>query len=115
MSWRVTVRHGSAVTREKLPALDDAIAYARECVDGIRREDRLPPVSMLRDFSPSEQVQARIEISGPGLLRKPEAGIDVMGDGHAIAYSGAIRKQTIEADTLDDAFGRLRDTLSGDG
>ena len=34
-----------------------------------------------------------------------------MGDGHAIAYTGAIRKETIEADTLDDALERLRDAL----
>jgi hypothetical protein len=111
VSWRVTVRHGSEVTREKLPGLDGAIAYARECVEEIRKEDRLPPVSALRDFSPEQQVQARIEISGPGLIRSPEGGIDVMGDGHAIAYTGAIRKETLEADTLDEAFEKLAANL----
>ena len=98
--------------REKFSSLDEAIAGARRRVEEIRREDRLPPVSTLREFSPSEQVQARIEISGPGLIRAPEGGIDVMGDGHAIAYTGAIRKRTIEADSLDQAFERLADALS---
>jgi hypothetical protein len=100
------------VGRAKFGSLDEAIDEARRKVAEIQREDRLPHVSMLREFSPSEQVQARIELSGPGLIRKPEGGIDVMGDGHAIAYSGVINKQTIEADTLDDAFDRLREALA---
>ncbi len=113
MSWKVTLRHGSSVGREKFATLDEAIDEARRRVEEVEREDRLPPVSMLRDFSPSQQVQARIEISGPGLIRSAEGGIDVMGDGRAIAYTGVIRKQTIEADTLDEAFGRLRRVLAG--
>jgi hypothetical protein len=95
------------VGREKFANLDEAIAEARRRVDEIRREDRLPPISMLRDFTPAERVAARIEISGPGLIRAPEGGIDVMGDGHAIAYTGAIRKEQIEADSLDEALEKL--------
>jgi hypothetical protein len=111
VSWKVTVRHGSSVGREKLPTLDEAIAEARRRVEEIRREDRLPAVTMLREFTPAERVAARIEISGPGLIRAPEGGIDVMGDGHAIAYAGAIRKERIEADSLDEAFERLGEAL----
>lgn len=111
-SWKVTVRHGSRVGRERFATLDEAIDDARRRVEEVQREDRLPPVSMLRDFSPSQQVQARIEISGPGLIRSAEGGIDVMGDGRAIAYTGVIRKQVVEADTLDEAFGRLRRVLA---
>ena len=62
-------------------------------------------------ITPDQRVQARIEISGPGLIRHPEGGIDVMGDGHAIAYTGAIRKDTIEAGNLDQAFEHLRASL----
>jgi hypothetical protein len=46
-------------------------------------------------------------VSGPGLIRSPEAGVDVMGDGTAVAYTGAIRKERIEAHSLDEAFERL--------
>jgi hypothetical protein len=112
VSWKVTVRHGSSVGREKFGSLDEAIADARRRVEEIQREDRLPHVSMLREFTPEEQVNARIEISGPGLFRAPEGGIDVMGDGKAIAYTGAVRKEQIDADSLDDAFERLRDALA---
>ena len=113
MSWKVTVRHGSDVSRERFDSLDEAIADVRRRVQEIQREDRLPHISMIREFSPADQVQARIEISGPGLIRAPEGGIDVMGDGHAIAYTGTIRKETIEADSLDEAFDRLRGALDG--
>ena len=112
MSWKVTVRHGSNVGREKFATLEEAIEEARRRVEEIRQEDRLPPVSMLREFTPEEQVNARIEISGPGLIRAREGGIDVMGDGKAIAYTGTIRKDQIDAHSLDDAFERLRDALA---
>lgn len=115
MSWKVTVRHGSKVAREKFGTLDDAIAEVRRRVEEVRREGRLPAISAFREHTPGQRVQARIEISGPGVIRSPEGGIDVMGDGHAVAYSGAIRKETIEADSLDDAFEQLRTALSGLG
>lgn len=111
MSWKVTVRHGSKVGREKLASLDEAIDYARRRVDEVRREGGLPRISAFREHPPDQRVNARIEISGPGLIRSPEGGIDVMGDGHAIAYTGTIRKETIAADTLDEAFARLQKAL----
>lgn len=92
---------------------EEALAEARRRVDEIQREDRLPHISMIREFSPAEQVQARIEISGPGLIRGKEGGIDVMGDGHAIAYTGAIRKEPIQASSLDEAFEGLKSALGG--
>jgi hypothetical protein len=111
VSWKVTVRHGSKVGREKFGTLDQALAEARRRVEEVRQEGRLPTISAFRTHTPGQRVQARIEVSGPGLIRSPEGGIDVMGDGHAIAYTGAIRKETIEADTLDEVFDRLRAAL----
>ena len=112
MSWKVTVRHGSKVGRENFRTLDEAIAEARDRVEAIRREDRLHPVNVLREFTPDQRVAARIEISGPGLIRSPEGGIDVMGDGALVAYTGAIRKEPITADSLDEAIQRLGDALA---
>ena len=111
VSWKVTVRHGSKVGREKFGTLDEAIDYARRRVDDVRREGGLPTISAFREHTPGQRVQARIEISGPGLIRSPEGGIDVMGDGHAVAYTGAVRKETIEADSLDHAFEQLQASL----
>lgn len=111
--WKVTVRHGPRVGREKFDSLDEAIDEARRRVDQIRREDRLPEITLFRKHTPGQRVSARIEVSGPGLIRSPEGGIDVMGDGHAIAYSGTVRKETLDADSLDQAFERLRSALGG--
>jgi hypothetical protein len=111
VSWKVTVRHGSKVGREKFASLEEAIDYARRRIDDVRREGGLPGISAFREHPPDQRVNARIEISGPGLIRSPEGGIDVMGDGHAVAYTGAIRKETIQADGLDEAFDRLRAAL----
>jgi hypothetical protein len=34
-----------------------------------------------------------------------------MGDGAVIAYTGAVRKEPIDADSLDEAFERLGEAL----
>ena len=112
MSWRVTVRHGPKVKREKFDSLEDALAHAREAADRVRREGRLPDINALRDIRSDQRVHARIEVSGKGLLRGPEAGLDVKGDGSVVPYRGAVNKQPLEADSLDDAVERLREALS---
>jgi len=109
--WKVTVRHGSSVGREKFPTLDEAIGEVQRRVGEIRSEGGLPAISVFRTHTPDQRVHARIEISGPGLLRPPEGGIDVMGDGSAIAYTGAIRKEQIRANSLDGAVEGLRAAL----
>ena len=113
MSWKVTVRDGSNVGREKFATLDEAIDEARRQVEKVRSEGGLPAISAFREHTPDQRVHARIEISGPGLIRHPEGGIDVMGDGHAIAYTGAIRKEPLDAASLDEAIDRLQAALAG--
>ena len=111
VAWKVTVRHGSDVARERCDTLEEALREARQQIDEVLREGGLGTVKMLRDFTPGQQVHARIEISGPGLFRGREGGIDVMGDGALVAYKGAIRKQPLDADGLDGALDRLREAL----
>jgi hypothetical protein len=111
VSWKVTVRHGPDVERERFETLEEALGEAQSRVDVIRRESRLGEVEGFRTYGPDERVHARIEISGPGLLRAPEAGIDVMGDGTLVPYRGAIRKEPLEADSLEETLERLREAL----
>jgi len=113
VSWKVTVRLGSQVKREKFETLDEALDEAQAQVDAVRREGGLPEISASRDYAPDQRVHARIEISGPGLIRSPEGGLDVMGDGSVVTYRGAIRRQPLGATSLDDAFARLREALGG--
>ncbi len=113
MSWKVTVRHGSDVERERFESLDEAIADARRRVDAVRRVGGLPQASGFREYSPGERVHARIEISGPRRLRGAEAGIDVMGDGALVPYEGAIRKRRLEARGREAALDAIARALGG--
>jgi hypothetical protein len=111
VSWKVTVRHGPKVSREKAETLDLAIEEARSAIEAVRAEGRLPKAKAFRDYEPEQRVHARVEISGPGLLRGKEGGIDLMGDGTVVPYTGAIRKRELTADSLEDAFDCLREAL----
>lgn len=107
------MRNGPEVGRERVETLDEALAAAREAIDRSRRGGRLETVSALREFTPDQRVQTRVEVSGKGLLFGPEAGIDLMGDGAVVAYSGALRKRELDADGLDEALAAVRAALNG--
>jgi hypothetical protein len=113
VSWRLTLRHGSRVDKQSFASLDDALAEARAQIDATRREGRLGTVSAFRDYGPGQRVQLRAEVSEKGLLRGREAGIDLMGNGDLVAYSGAIRKRPLDADTLEEAIDAVRAAFSG--
>ena len=57
---------------------------------------RSTTVKALRDFEPGQRVHARLELSTGGVLRGREAGLDVMGDGALVPYTGAVRKRRLE-------------------
>ena len=113
MRWRVTERHGSEVTKGRFDTLDEALEHARDRIDAALREGRLGTVSMLREFTPDQRVQSRVEISANRFFTGPQAGLDVMGDGAVIAYTGGLNREALDADTLDEAFERLRESLGG--
>jgi hypothetical protein len=112
--WRVTVRHASQVSRERASTLDEALEVARGAAAATLAEGGLGRIESLRDFEPGQRVHARIELSGAGLLRGTEGGLDVMGDGRVLAYRGAIRKQPLGGETLDGAIEALRKALETD-
>jgi len=99
------------VEKESCESLEEALAEARGRAAEVLAGGRLGTVQAFRDHTPDQRVQARIEVSGKGLLRGPEAGIDVMGDGSLVPYTGAIRKRPFEASTLDEAIDGLRRAL----
>ena len=99
--------------KESFESLEEALAEARRRAAEVLAGTRLGTVKAFRDHTPDQRVQARIEVSGKGLLRGPEAGIDVMGDGSLVPYRGAIRKRPLEARTLDQAIDGLRRALQG--
>jgi hypothetical protein len=111
--WTLTVRHGPQVKRERFDSLDDAVETMRHDADAIRSEGPLQKVSSLRDFEPGQQVHARLEISTGGLLRGRDAGVDVMGDGSLIPYSGGVRRRELELRDDQSPFEAVGEALAG--
>ena len=112
MSWRLTVRHGSDVRRERFEDLDDALAELRRRAEAVQAEGRLEDVSMIRDYGHEIRVAARVELSGRGGIRRPEAGLDVMGDGKLVPYRGAIVKRPLEPADGDTPYDAIRAELA---
>jgi hypothetical protein len=112
--WKLTVRHGSDISHEEFDDLGEAIAEMRRRALAIRAEGPVRAVSSLRDYGPGDQVHARLQLSGKGLLRKPTAGIDVRGDGTFVPYSGAIRREELDPTDYDTPFDAIGETLAGE-
>lgn len=111
--WTLTVRHGSDVEKESFEDLDAAVAELRSRAQAIRGEGPLKEVSGFRDYEPGDQVHARLELSGKGLLRPPTAGVDVRGDGRLVPYAGGLRRKPLEPEEDEDAFAAVRRHLDG--
>jgi hypothetical protein len=109
--WNLTIRHGSDVEREQFDSLEQAIEEMRRQVEAIRAEGPLAKVSVPRDYEPSDQVHARLEISTGGMLRGRDAGLDVMGDGSLVPYRGGIRRTQLELRDGQSPFDALGEAL----
>ncbi len=110
--WKLTVRHGSEVSHEAFDDLEEAVVAMRERALAIRAEGPVGRVSGFRDYRPHDQVHARLQISGPGLLHKPTAGIDVRGDGELVPFRGAIRREELDPSAHETPFDLVRETLA---
>jgi hypothetical protein len=113
-SWKLSVRHGSEVFNEAFESLDDAIASMTRRAEEIQAEGPLPAASTLRDYQARDQVHARLQLTGRGLLRKPVAGVDVRGDGSLVAYRGGLRREELEPDGQETPFDVVRKTLAAE-
>jgi hypothetical protein len=112
--WKLTIRHGSEVSHERFDDLGAAVAAMRERALEIRAGGRRKTANMLREFKPEDQVDARLEISGRGLLRKPAAGVDVRGDGTFTPYSGGIGREELDPSGHATPFDLVRETLEAE-
>ncbi len=77
----------------------------------MQQEGDLPRIKSLRNFEPGQRVHARVEISTGRMLRRREAGIDVMGDGSLVPYRGATFKQALDPAHTEDPFELVRQAL----
>jgi hypothetical protein len=111
MAYRLTVRHGARVQRDSFDSLDEAIEAMEQRSREIQGEGPLEEFRALRDFEPGQRVHARLELSTGGVFRGREVGIDVMGDGALVPYTGVIRKRRLAPPDGETAFDAVRDAL----
>jgi hypothetical protein len=112
--WKLTVRSGPKVTRSTFATLDLALGAledrARELADAAPRR---PVDAKIRRFEPSQQVYARLELSGPErFVPSVHAGLDVRGDGSMEAYRGRVRRELIDQRRGESTYKALRRALS---
>ena len=112
-SWKLTVRSGAAVDHERFENLGEAVAAMRARALDIRAEGPPKTAKVLRKFEPKDQVTARLELAGRGLLRKSVAGVDVRGDGSFVPYRGGMRREELDPSGHDTPFDTVRETLEG--
>ncbi|UJA21303.1 hypothetical protein HJD18_14505 [Thermoleophilia bacterium SCSIO 60948] len=111
--YRLTVRNGSTVTRERAD-LDRGLELLRERVGEIRSQGNLPEAKMLRRYEPAQQVAGRVELSNGGLLRGGKsAGIDVMGDGTLIPFTGGSKRRELNGEDSESPFELVERELRG--
>lgn len=108
------MRHGPEVSHASYDDLGEAVAAMRERALAIRSEGPADRIRSLRDFEPGDQVQARLQISGRGLLRKAVAGVDVRGDGTFMPYRGGVGRAELDPSGHDTPFDLVRETLEAE-
>jgi hypothetical protein len=102
------------VDSQSFEDLGEAVAAMRARALAIRSEGPVRPVSALRDFEPSAQVHARLELSTGRLLRKSVAGVDVRGDGTFVPYKGGVTREELDPTDHDTPFDLVRETLEAE-
>lgn len=113
--WKLTVRYGPEVEHASFDGLDEAVAAMRERALGLRAQAPTAAASLLGTYAPADQVQARLQLQGRGLLRKPVAGIDVRGDGTFVPFRGGVGREELDPAEHETPFDLVRETLEADG
>jgi hypothetical protein len=108
------VRVGPEVEHQGFDGLEEAVAAMRARALEIRSQGPARPVRSLRDFAPADQVQARLQLSGRGLLRKPVAGVDVRGDGEFVPFRGGVAREALDPSGHETPFDLVRETLEAE-
>ena len=104
--FRVVIRRGPKVTRERFGDLDAAITELEGVLRPIAAKTNLPPATaFVREIPADQQIVARGEIAGPKRLR---IGVDVRGDGSTEAFQGRVCRVPVEPESGEDAFQALR-------
>jgi hypothetical protein len=102
------------VDSESFDDLGEAVQRMRERALAIRAEGPVRPVQSLRDFEPSAQVHARLQLSSGGFMRKRVAGVDVRGDGTFVPFKGGVAREELDPSDHDTPFDLVGETLEAE-
>jgi hypothetical protein len=108
--WTLTTRISGKVERERFDDREQALAALErrgQVLQGRADADSVGG-SLMRRFQPEDQVTARLELRGPGV----RAGVDVRGDGSAVAFTGRMRRDLIERRKRETAYDALRRVIA---
>lgn len=113
-SYRLVVRDGPKVERERFAALDAALAALESRLGRLATRPPRDAVDLrVRRFEPIAQVVARAELSGPQrLLPRVRAGVDVRGDGSAEAWIGRTTRRVVQQRDGESPVAALRRVLA---
>jgi hypothetical protein len=106
--YRVKIRNGPKVEKERFDDLDTALSAIESRGRELAQDSQADPVGghLIRRIEPAQQVIARIELAGPRRLR---AGIDVRGDGSAEAWTGgSLSRRVVEQRAGESPHDALR-------
>lgn len=115
-SYRLTVRDGPRVQRQRFDTLDAALDELERRVRQLAlRPPRAPVDLRVRRFEPAAQVAARAEVAGGGSLlrRGVRGGVDLRGDGSVEAYVGGAGRRLLDQAEGESAYDALRRALAG--
>jgi hypothetical protein len=106
LSYQLTVRRGPKIEKDKRETLGEAIDLLEAYAETATRRDAVDFVS--RRYEPGDLVAMRIEVKGRGV----RAGLDVHGDGSAVAWTGRIGRTIIEPEHGESPLAALRRRLT---
>jgi hypothetical protein len=109
-SWKLTIRNGSQVERERHDDPDDAFTALEAALRPLAASTRRSTEKVFRrEIEPVQQVVARGGLAGP---RGARGGIDVRCDGSTEAWTGrSWRRELVAQEPGEDAFAALRRVL----
>lgn len=113
--WTLTLRVGPRVERERFAELGDAVAEMQKRIEAVKAEGPLGSAKMFREYEPGRRIHARGEISRGRFLSSRGAGIDLMGDGALVPYSGTVWRKPLEPAEGETPFEAVEAFLRGAG
>jgi hypothetical protein len=109
--YRVTVRAGAKVERERYDHANQALAAVERHGRELERTAGARAVGgkLHRRFDPVQQVVGRVEVSGPDGV---SGGVDVRGDSSTEAFTGRLRRDLVEQQGEESPYAALRRVLT---